>query len=251
MSLQSGIRYLNGQRVSRSEMEFLVQGLEGLGPDYVHVYLSKSVGMGFRGLLIAPEDRKDQPLVGESGSAITFDGRLDNREDVASRLGLVLSTAPSDAMLALLSYERWGRESFDILKGEIACVIWDERIHSLFLFRSLCGTRPLFFLNTRQRVVWSTELDDLVIKSGIEPIVNDVYAIGYAYYQPDLDQSPFENVHIVPSGTFVEIGCTEEVSAPVSIWHPERISTLRLQPDLEYEEAWRSHVEAAITKKLR
>jgi len=251
MSIQTGIRYFDHRVVSRSEIDFLLQGLEHSGPDYVHVHLSDSVGMGFRGLLIAPEDREDQPLIGHRGSVITFDGRLDNREDIASRLGLTLSTAISDAMLALLSYERWGHESFDALKGEIACTVWDNRVQSLFLFRSLCGTRPLFFVATENRVLWSSELDDLVIKSGIDPIVNDAYAIGYAYYQPDLDESPFQNVHIVPSGTFVEVGRTGEISAPIPIWHPERISTLRLRTDQEYEEAWRNHVETAITKKLR
>ena len=251
MSIQTGIRCFDGRAVLRLEIEFLLLGVEHLGPDYIHVHLSNSVGMGFRGLLIAPEDRKDQPLVGCSGSAITFDGRLDNREELASRLGLTVSTAFSDAMLALLSYERWGRESFDLLKGEIACAVWDERTHSLFLFRSLCGTRPLFYVTTPARVVWSSELDDLVVKSGINPIVNDDYAIGYAYYQPDLDESPFQNVHTVPSGTYVEVERTGEINAPVPIWHPERITTLRLRSDEEYEEAWRNHVENAITKKLR
>lgn len=251
MSIQTGIRYFDDRVVSRCEIDFLLQGLEHLGPDYAHVHLSGSVGIGFRGLLIAPEDREDQPLVGHSGSVITFDGRLDNREDVASWLGLTVTTTISDAMLALLSYERWGRESFDVLKGEIAWVVWDKRIHSLFLFRSLCGTRPLFFVATQNRVVWSSELDDLVVKSGIDPVVNDAYAIGYAYYQPDLDESPFQNVHIVPSGTYVEVESTGEISAPIPVWHPERISTLRLRSDEEYEDAWRDHVEAAITKKLR
>jgi asparagine synthase (glutamine-hydrolysing) len=251
MSIQTGIRYFDGRMVSRFEMDFFLHGLEHLSPDYVHVHLSDSVGMGFRGLLIASEDREDQPLVGLSASAITFDGRLDNREDMASRLGLTLTPAITDGMLALLSYERWGRESFEFLKGEVACAVWDERIHSLLFFRSLCGTRPLFYVATQSRIVWSSELDDLVVKSGIDPIVNDAYAIRYAYYQPDVDESPFQNVHIVPSGTYVEVDRTGKISAPVSVWHPERITTLRLQSDEEYEEAWRDRVEAAITKKLR
>src|SRR5271155_5349601 len=136
MSIQTGVLYFDGRAVFRSEIEFLLQGLEYLGPDYAHVHLSKSVAMGFGGLLISPEDGRDQPLIGRSGSAITFDGRLDNRDEVASRLGLIVTTALSDAMLALLSYERWGRDSFDLLKGEIACAVWDERSNSLFLFRS-------------------------------------------------------------------------------------------------------------------
>ncbi len=251
MSIQTGIRNFDGRAVLRSEIGCLLQGLEHLGPDYVRVHLSNSVGMGFRGLLIAPEDRKDQPLRGHGGSMLTFDGRLDNREQVARRLGLTINTGLSDAMLALLSYERWGRETFDLLKGEIACAAWDERTHSLFLFRSLCGTRPLFYVTTPARVVWSSELDDLVVKSGIDPIVNDAYAIGYAYYQPDLEESPFHNVHTIPSGTYVEVKRTGEINAPVSIWHPERISTMRLRSDQDYEQAWIDQVETAITKKLR
>ena len=251
MSIQAGIRYFDGRAAFRSEIEFLLQGLEYLGPDYAHIHLSKSVAMGFGGLLISPEDGKDQPLMGRSGSVITFDGRLDNRDEVASRLGLIATTALSDATLALLSYERWGRNTFDLLKGEIACVVWDERSNSLFLFRSLCGTRPLFYVVTQNGIVWSSELDDLVVKSGIDPVVNDAYAIGYAYYQPDLDESPFQNVCTVPCGTYIEVKRAGEISTPVPIWRPERISTLRLRSDEEYEEAWRDQIETAITKKLR
>ncbi|HXM62135.1 MAG TPA: asparagine synthase-related protein [Terriglobales bacterium] len=251
MSIQAGIHYFDDREVSRSEIEFLLQGLEHLCPDYVHVHLSKSVGMGFRGLLIAPEDRKDQPLVGGSGSVITLDGRLDNRDEVASRLGVALSTALSDAMLALLAYERWGRGCFDLLQGEIASAVWDGRANSLFLFRSLCGTRPLFYIASRKQIAWSSELDDLIIKSGVDPIVNDAYALGYAYYQPDIDESPFLNVCTVPCGTYVEIHHTGEILSPFPVWHPERISTLELRSDEEYEDAWRHQVENAITKKLR
>jgi asparagine synthase (glutamine-hydrolysing) len=251
MSIQTGIHYFDGREVSRHEIEFLLQGLEYLGPDYVHVHLSNSVAMGFGGVLIAPEDREDQPLVGRSGSVVNFDGRLDSRDEVASRLGVALSAASSDAMLALLAYERWGRDCFELLKGEIACVVWDERSNSLFLLRSLCGTRPLFYIVTHERIVWSSELDDLIIKSGVDPIVNDAYALGYAYYQPDIDESPFQNVCIVPCGTYVEVKRTGEIIPPFPIWHPERISTLQLRSDEEYEAAWRDQVENAITKKLR
>ena len=251
MSIQTGIRYFDHRVVSRSEIDFLLQGRKHSGADYVHVHLSDSVGMGFRGLLIAPEDQEDQPRVGHSGSVITFDGRLDNREDLASRLGVTITTAITDAMLALLCYERWGRESFDALKGEIACAVWDNRIHSLFLFRSLCGTRPLFFVATQNRVVWSSELDDLIIKSGIRPLVNDAYAIGYAYYQPDIDESPFQNVIPVPCGTYVAITDAREFEKPASVWHPERLSTLLYACDAEYEEAWKDQVANAISRKLR
>ncbi|MCU1301777.1 MAG: Asparagine synthetase [Candidatus Sulfotelmatobacter sp.] len=251
MSIQAGIRYFNARYVSRPEIEFLLQGLEHRGPDYFRVHLAKSVGMGFRGLLIAPEDREDQPLVGLSGSVVSFDGRLDNREEIASRVGVRLGSEVSDGMLVTAAYERFCHGCFDVLKGEIACVVWDERINTLWFFRSLCGTRPLFYVVTKKRVVWSSELDDLIIKSGVEPIVNDAYTLGYAYSQPDIDQSPYQNVGMVPCGTYVELKGHGEIRPPCPIWHPERISTLRLRSDEDYVGAWKDHVENAIAKKLR
>jgi asparagine synthase (glutamine-hydrolysing) len=251
VSVQAGIRYFDNRPVHRPELEFLVQGLEQRAPDYLHFHLSESLGMAFRGLLIAREDRPYQPVAGLSGSAVTVDGRLDSRSEIGARLGFELGTTHTDAMLALFAYESFGRECFHFLKGEIACAVWDEQRGSLFLFRSICGTRPLFYVADQSRIVWSSELDDLVLKSGVNPLVNDAYAIGYAYYQPDLEQSPYQNVHTVPSGTYVEVKSTGEIRPPVSVWHPENISTLMLRSDSEYEEAWRNQVKNAVAKKLR
>jgi asparagine synthase (glutamine-hydrolysing) len=251
MSIQAGICCFDGRRVSRTEIAYLLQGLERRSPDYFRIHVSKSFGAGFRGLLIAPEDKPDQPLAGLSGSIITFDGRLDNRNELFVGLGMSLSDTVSDAMLTLIAYEKRGRGCFDQLKGEFACVIRDERSNSLFLFRSLCGTRPLFYVMTHNQIVWSSELDDLVVKSGIDPVVNDTYAIGYAYCQPDIDESPFRNVETVPPGTYIEFRDTANVSRAVPVWHPERISTLSLGSDDEYADAWRHHVQNAIASKLR
>ena len=251
MSIQAGIRNFDGRDVSNAEIEFLLQGHRHLYFDYSRISLSQSVGIGFLGILIAREDKEDQPLVGSSGVLMTFDGRLDNRRELYISLGISLSVELSDARLALAAYERWGRECFDRLQGEAAAVIWDRRINTLFLFRSLCGTRPLFYAQIRGSIVWSSNLADLVLKSGIDPIVNDAYAIGYAYYQPDIDESPFQNVTPVPCGTYVAVRDAEEFAAPVSVWHPEGLSTLMLRSDAEYEEAWKDRVGNAISQKLR
>lgn len=251
MSVQVGIHYFNGRDVCGEEIEFLLCGLNHRGPDYTQIRTVGALGMGFRGLLIAPEDKEDQPIRGTSQGLITLDGRLDNRSEIACQLGIQLSESVSDSMLALAAYERWGPDSFCRLQGEIACVVWDERIRSLFLFRSLCGTRPLFYIASQERIIWSSELDDLVIKSGIDPIVNDDYAIGYSYYQPDIDETPFINVSTVPCGSYIEVKSTGKVHRPTAVWHPERISTLLLRSDREYEEAWRDRAENAIATKLR
>jgi asparagine synthase (glutamine-hydrolysing) len=251
MSIQAGIRNFDGRNVSSAEIEFLLQGYHHLCFDYSRISLSQSVGIGFLGTLLAPEDKEDQPLVASSGVRITLDGRLDNRRELYTTLGIPLAVELSDARLTLAAYEHFGKECFDRLQGEVAAVIWDRRINTLFLFRSLCGTRPLYYAQTRGSITWSSNLADLVLKSGVEPVINDAYAIGYAYYQPDIDESPFRNVVPVPCGTYVAVRDDGEFTTPVSVWHPEKLSTLRLRSDAEYEEAWKDQVRNAISLKLR
>jgi asparagine synthase (glutamine-hydrolysing) len=249
MSVQTGIRYFDGDQASQREVAFLLRDLEDRGPDYTHIHVEGSVGFGFRGFNVASEDRHDQPLIGPSKSVITFDGRLENREDLLMRLGI--AGIPSDAALALTAFECWGTQSFELLAGEYALVLWDASHDAVFLARSRCGTRPLFYVTTPSKITWSSELDDLVVKSNIAPEVNDAYAIDYLYYQPDVDQSPFRNVAVVPCGTYVVVKPSGEIGTPVTTWHPENTALLRLASDAEYEDAWRHQVEQAVTSRLR
>jgi asparagine synthase (glutamine-hydrolysing) len=250
MSVQTGIRYFDGREPSRQEVEFLLEGLEARGSDYANILISRCLGMGFRGFLVAPEERQNQPLTGPHGSALTFDGRLDGRASLCARLPGHLALL-DDASLVLMAYELFGQSCFEFLKGEFAFVLWDQSQSALFLVRSLCGTRQLYYTSDDKRVMWSSELDDLVIKSGIDPVVNDSYAIGFVYYQPDVDESPFRNVAVVPPGTYIQLTCSGRVCLPAATWHPERLSTLQLGSDGLYEEAWLREVESAITDRLR
>ena len=251
MSVQNGILSFDGREIDSLEIDFLLFGLEERAPDYVSTRVSRSVGMGFRGFRITPEDTTIQPICTSRGVMVTFDGRLDGRAELARRVNLSEHTAISDAALVLLAFERLGEQCFQLLMGEFALVVWDEQKRSLFLARSLCGTRALFFVSNGREIIWSSEFDDLVLKSEIDPRVNDGYAIGFAYFQPDIDESPFTNVGVVTPGTYLEITSDGQIKPAVPTWHPENIHPLCLSSDSEYEDAWRQNVETAIADKLR
>jgi asparagine synthase (glutamine-hydrolysing) len=251
LSVQTGIWSFAGRTVEYREIEYLLLGLEERGPDYSAIRLCGPLAMGFRGLLIAPEDKPDQPLKGGSGVVATFDGRLDGRGELARRVGLPECTEMSDTALVLLAYAALGPSSFDYVIGEFALVLWDAPRTSLFFVRSLCGSRPLYYTISGGQIIWSSELDDLVVKSDIDPTVNHNYAISYLLFHPDIDQSPFKNISIVPCGNYVEVSHGGQIKCPKPTWHPERLSTLRLGSPEEYEEAWRYQVQRSITDRLR
>jgi asparagine synthase (glutamine-hydrolysing) len=249
MSVQTGTLRFDHCPVSRAEVAFLLQGLEERAPDYAGIHVSGSIGLGFRGFNISPEDGGDQPMAGLTGAVLTFDGRLDNRDDLIRLLDV--RGLASDARLALAAFEIRGAMSFEELAGEYAFVVWDAPKRELFLVRSRCGTRPLFFTANSSGVTWSSEIDDLILKSGITPEVNDAYAIGYLYYQPDIDESPFRNVRVVPPGSCIQIRTSSEIRDPVFLWHPENIVPLELRSDADYEEAWREQTERTVARRLR
>lgn len=250
MSVQAGILHFDDRHVSRNDVRSLLKDLEERGPDYEGTLIEGPLGMAFRGFMIAPEDAENQPMQSKSGVTLTFDGRLDARDDLARRVGLRGYTSVSDAELTCNSYDLLGSACFEELIGEFALALWDPKRNSLFLVRSLCGTRPLYYVHNETSVTWSSELDDLVIKIGIQPIVNEAYAMGFAYYQPDIDESPFHNVMVVSPGTYVELRRNGAIWSSAA-WHPQRISTLNLRCESEYEEAWREAVEAAIADRMR
>lgn len=250
MNSQTGVLTFDSRVIDKREIAFLSQSEGGCRGDYSTVHLGGSIAMGFRGVLITPQDKQDQPLVSKA-LVLTFDGRLDRREELTSRMGLVNTTVLSDADLVALAYEATGEKIFEDLIGEFACVLWDIRLSLLFMVRSLCGTRPLFYVVSDKQAVWSSDIRDLILKTDVDLDVNDAYVLGFAYYQPDPCESPYRKIHVVPPGSYVCINHRGDERAPVSTWHPERIQALRLASDDEYEALWREQVEIAVADKLR
>ncbi len=252
MSVQTGMLAFDGRKIREEDLDFLLFELDQRGPDSCSVYADGPLGMGFRGLFITDEDYYgDQPRISPAGIVVTFDGRLDQRDELARRIGLTEFNRVSDAQLVLTAYEKLGEDAFESIIGEYALALWDKKQGHLFLVRSLCGTRPLFYVIENSFLVWSSELDDLIVKTGIEPVVNDDYAIGFIYYQPDIDLSPFRNVSVVVPGTHIKVKLSGEIGPAVSTWHPDRITTLQLRSDSEYEEACREQIRNAVNDRLR
>src|SRR4051812_17772731 len=71
------------------------------------------------------DPRSPQATRRASGVAATWDGRLDNREDLLVQAGLPPSDASSDRDVALATFELCGVDGFRRLVGEWSVAIWD------------------------------------------------------------------------------------------------------------------------------
>src|SRR5947207_8800755 len=118
----------------------------------------------------------DQPLAdSRSDCVIVFDGRIDNRQDVAGWLGVDNPARLSDARLVLDGYMSHGLEVIPGLSGDFAFAIWDGRARQLILVRDPLGVRQVCFAPVPQGLAFATDARQLLEIDGVDRRPNLVF----------------------------------------------------------------------------
>src|SRR5215475_10481506 len=105
MSGIAGLIRFDGRPVMRRDLERTANALTQYGPDRVDILARENVGFVHALMRMTPEDRFDrQPHQGPSGSIITADARLDNRDELLARIGIAIRDAADwpDSRLLLM-----------------------------------------------------------------------------------------------------------------------------------------------------
>ncbi|HKV55374.1 MAG TPA: asparagine synthase-related protein [Candidatus Binataceae bacterium] len=128
-------------------------------------WLSDAVALGYHAFHTTPEAvNEHQPLRDNArGLVLLFDGRIDNREELAAAIR-ERGNRPrddTDAELALCAYQSWGEDAPRQIVGDFALVIWDEAKQSLFCARDHVGIKPLFYYHDDHTFVCVTEMHQL------------------------------------------------------------------------------------------
>jgi len=105
----------------------------------------------------------------QRGGTIGFDGAIDNREELAGRLGHRPGGAePSgDAALAAELWARFGEEGLAQIAGQFALALWDAPGRRLILTRDRVGYAPLYFAMAGERLVFASEYKALLALDAI------------------------------------------------------------------------------------
>lgn len=131
------------------------------------------------------------------GDAIVFDGRLDNRADLAATLGT--SNDASDAGLVLAAYERWRDDAPVALLGDFAFAIWDASAGRLFCARDVFGQRPLFYGRAGQVIAIGSEPQQVLAHSAIPGVINEAVIAEHLTGMPTtVDETVWQSVKRLP-----------------------------------------------------
>lgn len=224
--------------------------LAGCGPDDLHLASHRGAAMIYRALHLTAESRLvRQPLLTADSLLISWDGRLDNREDLQRRLGLRVEATRPDVHLVAQAYRRWGELFLEPLVGDFAVAIWDGPRRRLLLARDPFGARPLYLVPRSRSVLWASTPSALLATGEIDPQVDDAWVAGFLTNAQWAEESPFATIEVVPPGSAVVF--EPRGRRRRRFWQLDSRREVRYRDDASYEEAFREHFYDAVRARLR
>ncbi|MEM7481846.1 MAG: asparagine synthase-related protein [Acidobacteriota bacterium] len=135
----------------------------------------------------------------DRAAIVLWQGRVDNRRELAAALDLQNDAAIGDLLLA--AYHRWQETFLDHLLGPLAVVLWDRRRHRLLLARDPLGGRNLFFHPTDERTLVASEEIALLLHPHVAANPDpDRLAQLFALAEPDGRRTFFRGIEQVAAG---------------------------------------------------
>ncbi len=219
-------------------------------PDGGGAYTEDNVGILYHAFHTTRESRKEtQPWVTPSSAVLTWDGRLDNREELVRELKDVLTTGVTDLAMVAAAYETWGTKCFAKLIGDWALSVWDPRSRSVILAKDPIGTRHLYYSLDNKQVTWSTILDPLVFLAGKTFALEEEYIAGWLSFFPATHLTPYVGIHSVPPSCFVRLEPGRQTVSKYWDFNPGK--RIRYRTDGEYEEHFRQVFGESVRRRLR
>lgn len=155
---------------------------------------SRAEEVGVACVFVAQAEEPEIALANDvdAGIAIATDVRLDNRNEIATRLGITgRSIRMSDAALLLHGYRAWGLAVVSAILGDGVFLLWDGQRQRLMCWRDVAGARPLYYRRIGPRGLGiSTDLRSLVAHPAVEARLDLAYANALLREGPTTYQRP-------------------------------------------------------------
>jgi asparagine synthase (glutamine-hydrolysing) len=246
MGAHAGVFFFD-MRPTMEQRRVLAAALEPLAPDGVSVIDEDGVAMAHSAFHVwCGEGLPRQPLTSPSGLVATWDGRLDNREDLSLQLQAMASA--SDGAIALAAFERWGVDGLRSLVGEWTLAIWDRPRRTLHLARDCMGVRPLYYCASNREVMWSCSLGELAVRSGRVHSLSDAFAAGFMALRVPSGITPYDGVLDVPAATCLSFSSSVHTRRRFWTFAPGNV---RYRDSRCYDEHLRALWSDAVRSRLR
>jgi asparagine synthase (glutamine-hydrolysing) len=249
-----GVFGLDGRPVEVSEVRRMSAAS---GDPPVHgedFWVGSAFGVGYQHERLTPESLTEaQPLVSPSQTVVCFDGRLDNRDELAHLCPSNTGDAPravSDAALVLAAYQQFGDQFAARLNGDFALALFDASRRQLLLARDVMAARRLHYCPVPGALLFASQIKSLLADSRVSAspdedgladlVLNNWY---------DEHRTCFKGIYSVPAGQMLV--ATPDGVALRTHWAFDPSREIRYRSFDEYRDAFRALFEQSVRRRLR
>jgi asparagine synthase (glutamine-hydrolysing) len=228
----SGICNFDGGPVRPEDLA----GLHGTPGSEDHLFISGGLAMTEQGGSAAIRH----------GLACHWEGRLDNRYELARALKFRPESTEAELVLSVAAKKR--PEDFADIIGDWSVAIWNGVDRSVCLASDYAGIRPLYFVWSPRKLVWSSSLEALSKWTGQSELDHDYIAEFLIRGAASEGRTPWRRIRAVPGGCILHIretGIREQ-----KFWNPPLESETVFVNEADYEEQFRLLFRQAVRSRL-
>ncbi|MCD8328919.1 MAG: asparagine synthase (glutamine-hydrolyzing) [Ruminococcus sp.] len=176
------------------------------GPDSDGKYVDDNVAMGFRRLSIIDLNAGHQPIFNEDKTVvITFNGEIYNFQELREELlgyGHIFSTK-SDTEVLVHSYEQWGTDMLNKLRGMFSFIIYNKKKNEIFGTRDFFGIKPMYYGLFGDTFMWGSEIKSFLDHPAFVKELNETALENYLTFQySPTTETFFKNVYKLPAAHY-------------------------------------------------
>lgn len=191
----AGIVYFEkDKKVTHFELKAMTGTIIHRGPDDEGFYIYNNVGLGFRRLSIIDLNTGNQPMCNENETIwVVMNGEIYNfmnlRNDLESQGHKFKSNSDTEVLVHL--YEEHGIDFITKLRGMFAIALYDKVKNKLILARDRVGIKPLFYALNGDKLIFGSELKEILNGLGKKPDINPQGVLDYFTYGYTLREKTF------------------------------------------------------------
>lgn len=195
------------------------------GPDSNGTFIdeSSSVYLGHNRLSIQDlTSHGKQPMISECKNfVITFNGEVYNFHSIRvelEKLG-VKFFSNSDTEVILYSYIKWGIKCLDKFIGMFSFSIFDKSLNKIFLVRDRAGVKPLYYYESANEFVFSSELKSFHKYPNFKKTENtDILPYFFQFGYIPAPHTIFKNTYKLEAGHYLEYDITTNKKTIKQYW---------------------------------
>ena len=250
-----GIFQRNNAPVDRALLRGLVDLLSYRGPDSTGVWCDGSIGLGHAMLRTTWESSAERQPASVNGRLwITSDVRLDDRAGLISKLRSsgrsVVEVAP-DSELILQSYDVWGANCVDHLRGDFSFALWDARGKVLFCARDHFGVRPFYYAEGSDFFLFGNTFNCVRMHPDISEELNEAAIGDFLLFGLNYDNAAtaFRDIRRLPPAHCLQV--TADGLQMRRYWTPPTDGRIRYKRAGDYIEHFQTVLQAGVADRLR